>query len=340
MAIQDDTTANRGYSEPYKDNFLADDVARLRSAIAKIDQDVAELFQTFAGLAPLLSPAFTGEPSAPTPAQSDQTSKIATTAFVAQALQGINTSGLAPIDSPQFKGGPTVPTAAAGDASALIASTAFVALALQQLLGSPPDTLNSLGELAAAINNDPNFYQTIAATLNDPWATLPIGVPVPIYDNLVSAPGSDKAYRFIRLTAADSYNGGLMGSESVSGAAPTISATGVITLANSPLVGKTVRLINTEGRFIRPGATGTLQDSQNLSHTHGYSDPSHAHSSFGPWGPGPLQHDSSDEGDRGVNNGSYTTTTSYNGIGISIQAAGGNEARPRNMAFNHYMRIR
>jgi hypothetical protein len=44
--------------------------------------------------APLDSPAFTGEPTAPTPAASDNSTKLSTTAFVKTALSGI--SGFTP----------------------------------------------------------------------------------------------------------------------------------------------------------------------------------------------------------------------------------------------------
>jgi hypothetical protein len=340
MAIVDNNTPNRQYPEPDGNNVLADDVVRLQQALTKIDTDVANLLSTLSGLATLFSPAFTGSPSAPTPDASDQTSRIATTAFVAQALALINTNGLAPLDSPHFIGGPTVPTAAAGDASALIASTAFIANALTAIDGGSPAGLNTFVEIAAALNNDPAFAVTIMAILNDPWATMPLGVPIPIYDTLTPSqvPPINKSYRYIKLTAADAYNSGVLGSESVSGSAPVVTATATVTLANSPLLGQVVRLLNTEARFIRPGPTGTLEDSQNLSHGHGVNDPGHGHGAQG-YNFVVLVGGSGGQGSTG---GGYGTigATSGAGTGISIQASGGNEARPRNMRMNHYMRIR
>ncbi|MBR2713437.1 MAG: hypothetical protein IKB76_01525 [Kiritimatiellae bacterium] len=41
-----------------------------------------------APLAPLASPAFTGAPTAPTPASGDNSGKVATTAFVKEAVEG------------------------------------------------------------------------------------------------------------------------------------------------------------------------------------------------------------------------------------------------------------
>jgi hypothetical protein len=100
-----------------------------------------------AGGALLLSPAFTGTPTAPTPAVADNTTKIATTAFVANAItaapnvtsfngrQGVvaltladvTSVGGAPVASPAFTGSPLTTTPAPGDNSTRIADTAFVA---------------------------------------------------------------------------------------------------------------------------------------------------------------------------------------------------------------------
>jgi hypothetical protein len=103
--------------------------------------------------------------------------------------------------------------------------------------------------------------------VSDPWAFQPIGVPVAVLDNLsgVSAPPTNLAYRYVKLTAgltgSGSYNNGILTSETVSGSAPLVSATAVINLSSSPLNGQTVRLINTERRFLRAyDAAGTVMD--------------------------------------------------------------------------------
>ena len=49
---------------------------------------------SIAGLAPLASPAFTGTPTAPTPASGDNSTKVATTAFVKTAISGISVTPL------------------------------------------------------------------------------------------------------------------------------------------------------------------------------------------------------------------------------------------------------
>lgn len=65
----------------------------------------------------------------------------------------------APIESPSLTGTPTAPTAAQGTNSTQIANTAFVKAAITALINGAPGTLDTLKEIAAAINNDPNFRE-------------------------------------------------------------------------------------------------------------------------------------------------------------------------------------
>ena len=106
---------------------------------------------TLLTLAPLASPALTGTPTAPTALANNNTTQIATTAYVdASALVlstdynskisnevtarnsaiATATSTLANISSPTFTGTPTAPTATSGDNSTKLATTAFVTQAV------------------------------------------------------------------------------------------------------------------------------------------------------------------------------------------------------------------
>ena len=76
--------------------------------------------------APLASPAFTGAPTAPTPAASANNTQLATTEFVKTAVAGVDLSGFAPKASPAFTGAPTAPTPTQGNNSGQLATTAFV----------------------------------------------------------------------------------------------------------------------------------------------------------------------------------------------------------------------
>nr|WP_272881364.1 phage tail protein [Escherichia coli] len=79
----------------------------------------------------------------------------------------------APKASPALTGTPTAPTATAGNNSTQLANTAFVQAALVAVIGGAPATLNTLKEIATAINNDPNFSATInnALALKAPLAS-------------------------------------------------------------------------------------------------------------------------------------------------------------------------
>ena len=141
------------------------------------------------------SPTFTGTPKAPTAAAGNNTTQLATTAFVQAALIALvngapatldtlkeiaaainndpnfsttinNALALkAPLASPALTGTPTAPTAAQTVNNTQIATTAFVKSALAALVGSSPAALDTLNELAAALGNDPNFATTVTNAL-------------------------------------------------------------------------------------------------------------------------------------------------------------------------------
>ncbi|EIS3573619.1 phage tail protein [Escherichia coli] len=141
------------------------------------------------------NPTFTGEPKAPTPAAGNNTTRIATTAFVQAAITALingapatldtlkeiaaainndpkfsttinNELALkAPLSSPALTGTPTAPTAAQSVNNTQIATTAFVKSAIAAMVGSAPAALDTLNELAAALGNDPNFSTTVLNAL-------------------------------------------------------------------------------------------------------------------------------------------------------------------------------
>ncbi len=145
--------------------------------------------------APLASPALTGVPTAPTAAQGTNSTQIANTAFVKAAITALingapgtldtlkeiaaainndpnfsttinNALALkAPLASPALTGIPTAPTAAQGTNNTQIATTAYVRAAISALVGSSPEALDTLNELAAALGNDPNFATTMTNAL-------------------------------------------------------------------------------------------------------------------------------------------------------------------------------
>ena len=110
--------------------------------------------------------------------------------------------------------------------------------------------------MASVIRGSDNFD-------SQPYASFPIGVPFEIWDHFapVLLPDNTGGIKFIKLTANDSYNDGLLTNESVSGSAPLVEATSEI--AVGPLQGLTVHLINTEEAVIRARTvSGELQMDQ------------------------------------------------------------------------------
>ncbi|ELI0710702.1 tail fiber protein, partial [Escherichia coli] len=186
---QDASTAQKGLvqlsSETNSDS-------ETMAATPKAVKSVKDLADT---KAPIESPSLTGTPTAPTAAQGTNSTQIANTAFVKAAITALingapgtldtlkeiaaainndpnfsttinNALALkAPLASPALTGIPTAPTAAQGTNNTQIATTAYVRAAISALVGSSPEALDTLNELAAALGNDPNFATTMTNAL-------------------------------------------------------------------------------------------------------------------------------------------------------------------------------
>jgi|SRR5580692_3717980 hypothetical protein len=101
---------------------------------------------TAAGGALLASPAFTGTPSAPTQPSTDNSTRLATTAFVVAVA--------APLASPAFTGVPTAPTAAPSTSTTQLATTAFVTAAIAAGMAGTVTTFNGRSGAVNLIGND------------------------------------------------------------------------------------------------------------------------------------------------------------------------------------------
>lgn len=145
----------------------AGDGDSLRVAGQKINANFNELATQWDNKAPLASPAFTGAPTAPTPAHGDNSTRIATSAFVSTVAASLSAAlaNKAGLLSPEFTGVPTAPTAAPGTNTLQLANTAFVQAAIAALVDSSPALLDTLAELSAALNDDPNFAATVAGQI-------------------------------------------------------------------------------------------------------------------------------------------------------------------------------
>ncbi len=166
-------------------NAVQEEIAAAIEVVEPLDPvDSGQLAKILALLAVLASPQFTGTPTAPTAQPGTSTAQIATTAFVADAVGRVvaaaptvlNTlnklanalnndpnfattmanalATKAALASPALTGTPTAPTAAPGTNTTQIATTAFVLAVRDALVNGAPGALDTLGELATALQNN------------------------------------------------------------------------------------------------------------------------------------------------------------------------------------------
>lgn len=156
---------------------------------------------------------------------------------------------------------------------------------------------------------------------------VPLGGLVFVDTSIAGASDPAPAENYIRLKAgedgAGDYNEGKLTGETVSGTAPYITATAAVADTESPMDGQTVRLLETERRFLRAGSPGTLEDDTLKSHRH------HAFTQTGA------------TGSNGNLKDYVAITIASNLYGSKYTGyTGDDETRPRNMGIAVYMRIK
>lgn len=172
--------------------------------------------------APIASPAFTGTPTAPTPASSDDSNTIATTAYVQSVLAGsglvvsvfgrtgaveatsgdytvAQITGAAPLASPALTGTPTAPTPATANSSTLLATTAFVKAQGYGVGSVTTFSAANIGGIATASVTNPTSTPALTFTLEAQAANTVWAGP---------ATGSNAAPTFRALVASDLPAGG------------------------------------------------------------------------------------------------------------------------------------
>lgn len=199
----------------------------------------------------------------------------------------------------------------------------------------------SAGSSATIICTGTEFFAASSIGLDSSglkWLSKGIGELYAVNDTSGGVdvpPTSDPRFRYIALSAglsgAGGYNSGVLDTEVVSGSAPRLSATGIIRLAGSPLINVTVRLINTERRFLRAGSPGTLEDDTFTNHRH-IRNTSGANEVYYTQ-VGGIYADAAGGGGRGVwiDNSTGDVLT----VGVA-----GTETRGRNIGTTYYMRIK
>ncbi|WP_089689367.1 phage tail protein [Escherichia coli] len=321
--------------------------------------------------APKESPTFTGTPKAPTPAAGNNTTQIATTAFVQAALTALingapatldtlkeiaaainndpnfsttinNVLALkAPLSSPALTGTPTAPTAEQSVNNTQIATTAFVKSAIAGMVGSAPAALDTLNELAAALGNDPNFATTMLNALAGKQ---------PLDNTLTNLSGKDVAglLAYLGLGEGSALPVGVpvpwpsvtppTGWLKCNGAA--FSAEEYPELAKAYPSGK---LPDLRGEFIRGWDDGRGVDTgRAILSAQEWLTGSHCHyiRSWDAWNntvlePNDRQGDSLLSTDNAVQGGAINGRFNSQ---YRTEFSGGNETRPRNIAFNYIVR--
>ncbi|MCV8977605.1 phage tail protein [Escherichia coli] len=313
------------------------------------------------------NPTFTGEPKAPTPAAGNNTTRIATTAFVQAAITALingapatldtlkeiaaainndpkfsttinNELALkAPLSSPALTGTPTAPTAAQSVNNTQIATTAFVKSAIAAMVGSAPAALDTLNELAAALGNDPNFSTTVLNALAGKQ---------PLDNTLTNLSGKDVAglLAYLGLGEGSALPVGVP--------VPWPSATpptgwlkcngAAFSAVEYPKLAKaypTNKLPDLRGEFIRGWDDGRgIDTGRALLNIQSDDIKKFKLKYFGPGGgPGTATVFALQNGVSGI----YTTGINQEGgstTANAFQIPGGRETRPRNIAFNYIVR--
>lgn len=202
-------------------------------AISYAQSQVVNLTTDLGAKAPLASPTFTGTPAAPTPSTGDNSTKIATTAYV--QAQGYGTSG------------------------GTVSSVGLTLPSWLSVSGSPVTTSGTLA-VTAATGQTANLFlatpngSTGAASLRAiVQADLP-AQPVDIPCSLTGKPGAAAIVLIFTATRALSFAANFSGAYGTAGANPTSTAAYDV-LKNGSSIG-TVS-ISTSGVFTFTTASGT-----------------------------------------------------------------------------------
>ncbi|EAS5792041.1 phage tail protein [Salmonella enterica] len=260
----------------------------------------------------------------------------------------------APKASPTFTGTPTAPTPANSDNSKKLATTEFVAKALAALAGSAPETLDTLKELADALGNDPNFATTVLNKLAEKLAKDQNGADIPdpalFVKNLGLGEGSALPVGVpVPWPSATPPTGWLK----CNGAAFTAAQYPALAQAYPAL-----RLPDLRGEFIRGWDDGrgvnagrtllSAEADMNQSHRHLFESSMDGGTTWGNANPY-IDFNSGNSVSHTPNNifvqvlraqigGAGSGWEGVNSSGVRNQVSGGNESRPRNIAFNYIVR--
>ena len=159
----------------------------------------------------------------------------------------------------------TTDTPSAGDNSTHLATTAFVQTAIANLVDSSPSALNTLNELAAAINDDANFSTTIT---NSIATKMPLAGGT--FTGAVTGTTFADSKGDVRSIPLNSKSSSYTLTLADAGKAIYISSGGVTIPSSVMAAGNAVTIVNDSGsnQTITQGSGLTLYNTAAVSYTH------------------------------------------------------------------------
>jgi hypothetical protein len=186
------------------------------------------------------------------------TSPIINTGTSAAPIIGINQASL--FTSPTFTGTPLAPTATAGTNSTQIATTAFVGTAVSNLVNSAPATLDTLNELAAALNNDASFSTTIATSLGDKVSLTgsysnPSWITGLVWSKVSTTPTTLSGYGITDAATSTHTHGSITNAGAIGSTSGLMIKTGASGALTTLAIGSAGQYLQYDGTWSTPSAT-------------------------------------------------------------------------------------
>lgn len=163
-AVQDSRAANLVFAGPSTGSSAA---PTFRSLVAADIPDISSTYLTVSTASSTYLTQSSASSTYLTQSNAASTYLTQATASSTYLTQSSASSTYAPLASPSLTGTPTAPTATAGTNTTQIATTAYVSSAISALVNGAGAALDTLQELAQALNNDASFSTTIATSLGE-----------------------------------------------------------------------------------------------------------------------------------------------------------------------------